>query len=664
MPMSMQCDLPVRSARRLSSAPHRRLAGHDGGVTDLAVVDLPTGEQLLVSVGTDGSGVVWDPERGREVARLVGHHGAVNAVCSLAAPDRGARVVTGGDDGTLRFWDPCTGEPCGDPIRTGFDVVTEVLAWRCGTREFLAAVVGRDDAGDTILVVDPVSSEPLQVVGEGNHELSHLGVLTIEGRQVLVALAADRERGSVSIRLWDAGTGETVLEPIAVPDDDAEAMIVVPLESGGSGLAVVLDERVIRVDPVTGDVLGGPLLHPENQTSAVTFFRAVSGEPRLVTVLSTVSELWDARFPSVMLWDPRSQDLLGRFPTGHLGRMDRVVVLGDGETVALACRDGSVRLWRFDEALGHPMPGPTGREGSGAPLDHVPEPGGAGLLLTTYHPAGVTGEDLLSSGLEYDLWDAATAELIGTLPGRFADAVAHQDASGRAAVLTLQEDGALTSWDPRTLTPTGTWATNTKGRWFLRPEPGGSRVACFGAGPEVDVWDLASGEHVATFRDDDVDHPCLEPEAVAWVLTPQGPQLVIAHVTHLTLWDPASGDLRSHRPEDGAALGRQLHPGPGWVAVGDHEQRIILVDATFMEVLAVLSCPEGIADVATLPDGRVVTCTVAGGIDLWDPRSGSRLARHGVGAEVRRILALPDGSLALGLVDGWSIVTLPATNPG
>lgn len=664
MPMSMQCDLPVRSARRLSSAPHRRLAGHDGGVTDLAVVDLPTGEQLLVSVGTDGSGVVWDPERGREVARLVGHHGAVNAVCSLAAPDGGACVVTGGDDGTLRFWDPCTGEPCGDPIRTGFDVVTEVLAWRAGTQEFLAAVVGGDDAGDTILVVEPSRPEQVHVVGEGSHDLSHLRVLTVEGRHVLAALATERQEGCVSIRLWDAETGATVREPIALPDDDAEAMTVVPLESGRSVLAVVLDERVIRVDPVTGGVLGSPLLHPENQTSAMTSFRSASGEPRLVTVLSTISTLWTAKFPSVTLWDPISGRILGRFPTGHLGRIARIAVLGHGETVAVACRDGSVRLWRFDEALGHPVPGPTGREGSGAPLDHLPEPEGAGLLLTSYDLAGVTGEDPLSDGVEYDLWDAATAELVGTLLGRFADAVAHPDTSGRAAVLTLDEDGEVTSWDPRTLTPTGTWATNPQGHWFLRPEPRGSRVACFGAGPEVDVWDLATGEHVATLRNADPGYGPLEPEAVTWVLTPRGPQLVIAHVTNLTLWDPASGELRSHRPEDGAALGWQLHPGPGWVAVGDHEQRIILVDVTSLEVLAVLACPEGIADVATLPDGRVVTCTATGRIDLWDARSGVRLARHGVGAEVRRIQALPDGSLALGLVDGWSIVTLPATNPG
>lgn len=463
------------------------------------------------------------------------------------------------------------GEPCGAPIRTGFDVVTEVLVWRDGAQEGLAVIVGRDDARDTILVVDPSKPERVRVVGESDHGLSHLGVLTVAGRLVLAALATDLEEGRVSIRLWDAETGGTVLEPIALPDDDAEAMTVVPLESGRSVLAVVLDERVIRVDPVTGDMLGAPLLHPENQTSAATSFRSASKEPRLVTVLSTISELWTAKFPSVTLWDPISGHLVGRFPTGHLGRIKRVVVLGHGETVAVACQDGSVRLWRFDEALGHPVPGPTGREGFGAPLEHV-------------------------------------------------------------------------------------------------PEPGGSRVAGFGAGPEVDVWDLATGDHVATLRNTDPGYgrefPALEPEVVAWVRTPRGPQLVIAHVTNLTFWDPDSGDLRSHRPEDGVALGWPLHPGPGWVAVGDHEQRIILVDVTLSEVLAVLSCPEGIADVATLPDGRVVTCTATGGIDLWDPRSGLLLARHTVGAEVRGIAALPDGSLALGLMDGWSIVTLPATNPG
>ena len=156
----------------------------------------------------------------------------------------------------------------------------------------------------------------------------------LNGQPVLVAL--EGEQDSVSIRLWEATTGNPVSAPIELPDDGAEAMVVLPVAPERSLLAVILDEHVVLVDPATGKFVGDALVHAENQTSALTWFQNPDGEIRLVSVISTLSELWVAKFPSVTIWDPVTGEELGQFPTGYLGLIDRIVSLEGGRMVAVA----------------------------------------------------------------------------------------------------------------------------------------------------------------------------------------------------------------------------------------------------------------------------------------------------------------------------------------
>ncbi|MDO5082483.1 MAG: hypothetical protein Q4D89_03650 [Arachnia propionica] len=649
--------LEVRIARRQPSTPHRRLDGHTGLVTDLAVAALPDGRQLLISAGADAVAVVWDPVSGEQITHLRGHEKAIRAVSSFRRPDGTACVVTGGDDGTLRFWEPCSGQQLGVVVRGDVTAVRELVAWCDGTHPRISALVGTSQGRDVVCTVDAVTRQWVGDPIHGTGELGHLGVCELEGRSVLVVLASGEEE--VSIQFWDAATGRPARTSIAVPENCAETMTVLPVRSGGNLLAVILDERVVLVDPTTGEFVGDVLMHPENQTSALTWFRTGSGELRLVSVISTVSDLWTAKFPSVTLWDPLAGEKLGGFPTGYLGLIECVVVL-DGGLLAAACEDGSVRLWQLDEALGHRTPGLTGREGSGAPLHHVPEGYGPGLLLTTRDLQGLAGQGWLVDDDEYDLWDVASGELVGTLPGGFTEAVVHLGPGGRAMVLTVNEAGEMAWWEPRALTPIRSMPTDAEGYWWLHPEPGGHRVACRRDRAEVDVWDPATGRMVATIGNADPEYgrrfPDCDPEGAAWVRTGQGTQLVVCHATNLTLWDPRTGELRAHRPKDGVALTGLLLPGPDWLAVGDHEGQLRVLDAESLEEISTLATAEGIRDAAVLPDGRLATGSESGGIDLWNPRTGTHLAHHDLGVRLRGLAALPDSALAVGLLDGWIVV--------
>ncbi|MDO5066989.1 MAG: hypothetical protein Q4D96_06895 [Propionibacteriaceae bacterium] len=647
-------ELPVRLSRRQPSTPHRSLLGHTGQVMDLTVVEMPQVGELVVSAGADGVAVVWEPAAGEQVARLIGHEGAVRAVCSVQTREDAPLLVTGGDDGTLRFWEPCSGRPVGEPIRGDFEAVKELLAWRDGDRVLVLVLAQSGQEEDVVCTVDPATRQWVGAPIQGAGELRQLSVCEVHGRSAFAALAGDEE---VTIRLWDAATRRPARAPITGLGDCADTMTVLPGQPEGDLLAVILDERVVLVDPATGEFVGDVLMHPENQTSALTWFRTGSGELRLVSVISTVSDLWTAKFPSVTLWDPLAGEKLGGFPTGYLGLIECAVVL-DGGLLAAGCEDSSVRLWQLDEALGHRTPGLTGREGSGAPLHHVPEGHGPGLLLTTRDLQGLAGQDWLVDD-EYDLWDVASGELVGTLPGGFTEAVVHLGPEGRATVLTVNEAGEMAWWEPRALTPIRSMPTDAEGYWWLHPEPGGHRVACRRDRAEVDVWDPATGRMVATIGNADPEYgrrfPDCDPEGAAWVRTGQGTQLVVCHATNLTLWDPRTGELRAHRPKDGVALTGLLLPGPDWLAVGDHEGQLRVLDAESLEEISTLATAEGIRDAEVMPDGRLATGSESGGIDLWHPRTGEHLVHHDLGLRLRGLATLPDGALAVGVLDGWII---------
>ena len=81
------------------------MEGHTDWVSD--VMFSPDG-RLLLSLGKDHLGILWDTAAWRPVRRLVGHRQWINR--GAFSPD-GARSVTGGDDGVAFVWDVVTGHP-------------------------------------------------------------------------------------------------------------------------------------------------------------------------------------------------------------------------------------------------------------------------------------------------------------------------------------------------------------------------------------------------------------------------------------------------------------------------------------------------------------------------------------------------------------------------
>jgi WD40 repeat protein len=96
----------------VTSQQHAALAGHAGWISELAMVELPDGRQLLASAGHDddvSTVRLWDPVSGRQHGELISNPaGWPSAVVKLPS---GQRLLTScHGDGRIGLWDPVTGQ--------------------------------------------------------------------------------------------------------------------------------------------------------------------------------------------------------------------------------------------------------------------------------------------------------------------------------------------------------------------------------------------------------------------------------------------------------------------------------------------------------------------------------------------------------------------------
>ncbi|MDC0746013.1 nSTAND1 domain-containing NTPase [Polyangium mundeleinium] len=89
---------------------HACLAGHTGPVTSAAFS--PDGK-AVVTASADGTARIWDAATRKEVAILRGHMGPLNQ--AIFHPKSSRVVVTASDDNTVRFWTKEDGEPGARP---------------------------------------------------------------------------------------------------------------------------------------------------------------------------------------------------------------------------------------------------------------------------------------------------------------------------------------------------------------------------------------------------------------------------------------------------------------------------------------------------------------------------------------------------------------------
>lgn len=567
-------------ARTQGHPPHLKIPRGGSGTAVVAAVSM--GKRWLLATG-DGGGAVqlWNPITGRPVgAALSGHKKGVTALATLAKPGGPTLLASGGTDSSLWLWDLATGQAFGGGP----------LAENIGVARTLAAVPMPD------------------------------------GRVLLAQLSHRLNK----VNVWDPLQRRRQAQ---IHSESVSRVGVVPV-AGGSLLATAsARDHVIQLwDPVTGELVGSPLVGHTKKIHDIAVLTMPDGPVRLV------SYAWDG---TIRLWDLDTRECVASYPVGGANdnrvRTIAAFLTHDGQMLLATAHDGkddkSVLL--RDPLTGEPRSDPfAGHEEAVVSMACLPAIGGRALLATA------------DNGGDVYVWDPL-------LPRGYQDSTDHELSVSCMSVLPGVDDAAL--------------------------------LATTGAADAVSLWDPSTGDTVGAPLK---VHP-RRSRALTAVPGPGGRVLLAsARGSSVRLWDPihdrvVRGELTGHTGTVNVLAAVSMPNGDVLLASGSDDSTILLWDPTTgqavrrpftrhlrrIRALAPLSLPGGHVVLASGGDDHVIR--------LWDVATGQPVQDlPGHGRPVTALAVAPtldqvtlasgsdDGAVHLWRLRGDSATELPRVKHG
>ncbi|MBP2330008.1 WD40 repeat protein [Kibdelosporangium banguiense] len=656
------------------------LAGQDGLVHSVLVGSVDR-RPVAITGGTDRIARIWDLTADQP---LSGHTDFTNCVAMRKVKGR-CLAATGGNDTTVVLWDlDAGGSQDGPPLSGHRSAVTAVTLGEIDGRP--AAVTGDEDA--TVLVWDLITRSRI-----GQKLVGHtgpVGAVTLYRSDGAVRLATGSKDGTV--RLWDPVTGTLISPPLVGHNANVDMLAVEIVENHQLVIAAAKQGLATVWNLSTREPLEIQQPDPDRWSAL-----DVGCIDRKAVALFVASD------NTLLLWDLLAGQAIGNRMTGHTDSVT-VGVLGElnGEPIATTgSTDGNVITWSLNS--GHPL-GPTLTSifdyRSGLSLATGPTSQGTAAItvgrqirlwsLTDFQQVGeaLHGHEnytfcvtpahsgdrktIVTAGRDgtVRVHDLNSGKLNGpTLNGHevFLEGVEYTELNGPVAVSAGQLDCTIRIWDLTTYRERFHWAYKQNMRFVYDTQRtlaiydrNKKPTLTIAAGPEIQVWDLASRSllaeltgHTGRVRSIVVGQLNGTPVALTgsvdstarlWnldTLTALDPPLTGHDGEVVATWGQRLGEVvaftgdgdgvvRAWNPVTGQLLESSIPPAQKWIeclsggelhghpvlAIGSGDGTIRLWCQTTNHIIAQLELNTTPHDVVMFPDGDVCVATGMGVLTL------------------------------------------------
>jgi len=488
------------------------LQGHTSIVTAIAFspVDvMPSGTApLLASSSEDQTIKLWDMSTGRCLQTLAGHNACI---WSVAFHPNGKTLFTGGEDNAIRVWDVATGRclktltghqfwvkaiavsPNGKTLASSsFDQT--IKCWDIATGECLQTLTGHSAA-----VVSVALSADGETLGSGSYDqtvkLWSLAtgrcLKTLQKHTNRVWSVAFHPHGQLlasggddhTARLWEPHTGQCM----KTLQGHSNSIYTIALNPTERLLASGHEDQTIKLwnfDPTTFSATvshSSPLTHAIEQP-----YRTLRGHTNRIfsVVFSPNGQLLASASGdrSIKLWNPHTGKCLNTL-NGHKSWVWAIAFSPDGEWIASASYDQTVKLWdvQTGECL-HTFQGHT-----------------SSVLAIAFSP---DGQQLVSGGYEQTikLWEVETGQCLHTLQAHTNRVWSIAFRPDRPQFATCGDDHTIKLWDSRTGQCLDTFTGHTSQVLSITFSANGSKLISGSADQTIQVWDVTTGKPLHTLE--------------------------------------------------------------------------------------------------------------------------------------------------------------------